>query len=135
MARRIRNVLVQLAHSFMLHSMQYSHRRKAYSLVEVVVASVIFAGSSMFAFAAIGKLKQTEGYSACKLNASLMAKKILDGLSKDVNALTWDSGNLSIGHHAGLTDIDFPGYTADYDVSDAAGARKVDITVNWTPTF
>ena len=110
---------------------RHYYSNKAYSLVEVVVAAVIFAGSSMLAFGSIAKLKQTESSSVGRLNASLMAKKILDGLSKDVNAQAWAAGNLSIGTHSGLTDTDFSGCSASYVVTNSVGARKVVITVTW----
>ncbi len=115
----------------MLSIRRHPYSNKAYSLVEVVVAAVIFSASAMLVFAVIGKLNQAQGQSAARLSCALMGKKIMESLSKDVVASTWDSGNMSIGTHSGLTDVQFPGCTAFYVVSDASGARKVVMTVNW----
>jgi len=113
-----------------------SYDKKAFTLVEVIVAAVVFAGAAMLAFAAVGRLKLSENVSVYRLNAALMAKKDRDGLSKDVNAQTWSSGNLTVGTHGGITDPDFPSYTASYVVSNSGSCRKVDITVTWTaPTL
>ncbi len=120
-----------------------SYDKKAFTLVEVIVAAVVFAGAAMLSFAAVGRLKLSENVSVYRLNAALMAKKVLDGLSKDVNAQTWSSGNLTVGTHGGITDPDFPPYkvtdpspTASYVVSNSGSCRKVVITVTWTaPTL
>jgi Tfp pilus assembly protein PilV len=108
-------------------------KKRSFSLVEVVVAAVIFAVASLGIFATINLMDKT-ATSDARLKAALFAKKILDGLSAEIEpGVNNTGGALSSGTHQVADDADFSGYTASYYVSadTATGARKVKVTVTW----
>ena len=108
---------------------------RSFSLVEVMVASVIFAMAATGIFATINLTNQSSG-SDSRVKAALFGKKILDGLSREVSPDGWaEDGKLSLGEHQVSEDPDFSGYAARYTVfSDTTGARKVTVNVFWTPS-
>lgn len=111
--------------------------RRAFSMVEVVVASIIFVIAATGVFATMAKMNNPVVQSDSRVKAALFGKKLLDNLSKDVTDLTYDTGNLSIGTHmvaADPADTEFAAYSATYVVTThASGARQVTLNVQWTP--
>jgi prepilin-type N-terminal cleavage/methylation domain-containing protein len=110
--------------------------KRAFSMVEVIVAAVLFAIASAGIFATISYTNRSVE-SDKRVQAATFSKKILDQLNKDVNALTWDivgSNGLTIGNHpiALGSDSDFPQCFGGYDVTDpdGNGGRKVLITID-----
>ena len=108
------------------------HSQRAFSMVEVIVAAVLFALASAGIFATISYTNRTVE-SNKRVQASSFAKKILDGLNKEVVGATWGlAGNLLTVQGPAYVvpaDPDFPGCTASYTVANAGTARKVRLVV------
>ena len=101
-------------------------------MVEVIVASVLFATSAAGIFATINLVTSRNGDPGAKMKAALFAQRVLEGLDKKVSTLTWNT-DLSLGTHAWPI-TEFAGYSATYTVTDDAlvpGARKVEVNVHW----
>ena len=110
----------------MIRKNSYPQSLRAFSMVEVIVASILFAAASVGVFATISYTNRT-AESTAKVKTAMFSKKILDQLNKDVSEATWATGSLTLGVHnvAAGSDPDFPACSATYTVSDASGARKV----------
>jgi prepilin-type N-terminal cleavage/methylation domain-containing protein len=107
--------------------------QRAFSMVEVVVAAVLFAVASAGIFATISLTNRT-AESGLRVQAATFAKEVLDQLNSAVDASTWKDPNnrLSPGiHNVPLGSVpDFPACSATYEVSQPDGqngARKVEI--------
>lgn len=106
---------------------------KAFSLVEVIVASLVFALAVGGFFSALSTLQRpsTGLNDEESVKAAEFGKKVLEDLRKEVHAGTWNSGNLGIGSYR-VTDGK---YVAVYTVSNvnasATSPRKVDVRVTW----
>lgn len=101
-------------------------------MVEVIVAAVLFAVASAGIFATISFTNRSTE-SNTRVRASIFAKKILDQLNREVSAVTWDTGLLSVGNHNVPADANFAGCTASYVVSNVSSTRKVLLTVDCPP--
>ena len=106
------------------------YSRRAFTMVEVIVAALLFAVSAAGIFATISYTTSTT-ISDNRIKAGLYSKRVLDSLTKSVASNTWDTSSLSVGNHTWPSDSDFPGYNASYVVTDAGGARKVQVNVVW----
>ncbi len=112
----------------------YLNARRSFTLVEVIIASVIFIIAAAGVLSTIGLMNSPSLSNSSRITAMTFAKKVADGLHKDVKSgIT--AGNLSVGAHGVAADPLFPGFTASYVVSlittDTNGLRKVDVTVTW----
>jgi Tfp pilus assembly protein PilV len=110
--------------------------RRSFSMVEVIVAAVLFATASAGIFATISYTNHSSGSSGsdARVKAAFLAKMVLDQLNKEVNSSTWSSGLLSVGDHTWPAVAGFTGYTATYKVTEPdgpGGARKVVVNVDW----
>ncbi len=111
-------------------------RTQGFSLVEVVVASVVFAVSAAGVIAMMSSLNKPSEESSDAITASMVGKQILEKLRKDVDMVTWDDpgGALTVGDHT-MADVVIDGktYTPTYTVVEDAstGARRVDLHVDW----
>ena len=112
----------------MMH-LKYNRSRNAFSMVEVIVAAVLFAVASAGIFATISYTNRSIE-SNTRVRASVFSKKILDQLNREVSAATWNTGGLSVGNHNVAADPDFTGCTASYVVSNVSSTRKVVLTVD-----
>ncbi len=109
---------------------------KAFSLVEVVTASVIFSIAIVGIFASLANLKQqSSNVSDKSLRAALCAQQFLEDLRASVDMRDWDTGRLALtGAAAGGSCTDQNGvvYTRTYQIVAAgAYARKATVTVSW----
>jgi len=117
-------------------SLKKRFNSKGFSLVEVVVASVVFAISAAGTIAMISSLNKPAHETSDAVTASLVGKQILEEFRKEVDMATWDEvdGKLAVGDHT-LADIVIDGqtYTPTYTVVEDAStrARRVDLHVDW----
>ena len=116
-----------------------SSRNSGFSLVEVIVASLIFTITIAGVLSSIAILKPPAEFSERGVDAADYAQSILENLRAKVDVRTWNDPNdgtltsLSPGAHTGpAVVISGVTYTATYTVtSDATGGRQVDMTVTW----
>lgn len=107
-------------------------RSKAFSLLEVMVAAVVFTLFVAGVFSSIKALNNPLTTTDKQSKGVQYGKRFLESLSKEVRADTWDiagSNNLTIGTRAIPADPDFPGFSGNYTVSSQSGARKVILTI------
>ena len=108
-----------------------------FTLVEVVVASVIFAITAAGIVAMLSALSKPADEAQEAVAASLVGKQILEEFRKEVDMTTWDEpgGALAVGGPYTLPDVVIDGttYTPTYTVVEDAstGARRVDLHVDW----
>ena len=114
---------------------------KGFSLVEAMVAGVVFTIAVAGVFSSISSTTSSTS-STATVNKNLIAaycgQQVLESFRSKVDARDWSSGSLTLGDHtlsgptlapysqcAGVTSV-------VYTVSDAGnGARKVVANVNW----
>ncbi len=115
-----------------------SWKNNGFSLVEVIVASLIFTITIAGVLSSIAILKPPAEFSEKGVNAAYYAKNILEDLRSKVDARTWNDPNdgtitsLAPGVHSGSAVISNVTYATTYTVtSDANGGRQVDMTVSW----
>ena len=120
-----------------------SEKNAAFSLVEVVVASLIFTVTIAGVLSSIAILKPPADFSEKGIEATYYAQKVLEDLRSKVDARTWNDPNdgtlssLAPGAHASPpVVIDGVAYTATYIVTpDVVGGqeigREVSMTVSW----
>ena len=120
-------------------------KKKGFSMVEVIVAAVIFALAAAGIFSTISALTKPAAESDNEVTAALIAKQTLDKMRGDVRADTWQdaSSNLYIGNNisGGSFTIDGINYSIVYNVrtdddQDGDGnpdtdGRWVDMQVIW----
>ena len=113
--------------------------KRGYSLVEIIVAAVIFSVSIASVFASVSSFRIPVEDSTRQLRAAQLSKKILEGLRQKVADPMATNPDLSNGQHgtsgAPSVDAEFPAYQYWYTVSNVAGSNvlKVDITVRTPP--
>jgi prepilin-type N-terminal cleavage/methylation domain-containing protein len=107
--------------------------RRAFSMVEVIVASVIFAAAVAMIFATMARTQLPVMSSDERVKAAFFGKRILDGLSRSVTANALAADDLDPGEHGPFYDnAAFPGYSATYVVTNGVdGVRKVVVNVTW----
>ena len=114
-------------------------KQHGFSLVEAIIAAVIFAIATAGIFSTLIVLRKPAAESDERIGAAYFAQQILEDLRAYVSANGWDTGPLSVGVHSGSGPITLTGsgpygvlYTAQYTVTqDANGARKVQVSVTW----
>ena len=111
--------------------------KKGFTLVEAVVAALVFAAVAVGIFATTSALKTPAVRTDKKLIAAFYAKQILEDLRAKVDQRDWDTGPLRVGFTTTQT-ITNPTnnvtYTLTYVVTSmlpASNARKVVVTVAW----
>jgi prepilin-type N-terminal cleavage/methylation domain-containing protein len=106
-----------------------------FTLVEVVVAAIIFAIAAAGMMATVSSLTTPAAESSREVTAAFIGKQILENLRRNVNAENWNTGNLSTGFHPAFnTTINEVGYISRYRVvADPAGTagRQVILNVTW----
>ena len=109
---------------------QYIH---GFSLVEVMVAGVIFSIAVVGVFSSLAAVKKPIHTSDKSLDAALCGQQVLEGLRASVDASNWneDSSPLKLKPDYAPASVGAcVGYTLEYAVTDAGnGARKVTLTV------
>ncbi len=117
--------------------------QSAFTIVEVLVSSVIFAIAAVGVFASIAAIRSPSMVSERKLTAAYYGRQILDDLRTKVDGRnwvsatsTWNGGSdLAVGTHSlGTTTINGTAYTSAYVVTQVSGTNlwQADLTVNWT---
>ena len=108
---------------------------RGFSMVEVLVAAVVFVTAAAGIFATVAQTQVGVKVSDARSRATLCGKEVLDGLSKEVADSTWDTGAMAIGGPyavAGSYPNCIAGYTPTYSVAAVAdGTRQVTVTVSW----
>jgi prepilin-type N-terminal cleavage/methylation domain-containing protein len=104
---------------------------RGFTLVEVVVAAVIFSASIVGVFTTVSSFRTPLETSTKKLRAAQLSRKVLEGLRQGVWFNHPNPDPLSVGVHGPAADADFPGYSYSYTVTDGGGTvpDRVDITV------
>ncbi len=120
---------------------------KAFSLVEVTVAAVIFSAAMAGVFASLGAIKRPAAQTDNSLKAAYCGQQVLQTFRANVDSRDWDepSSNLAVGDHTidstttpsitsfsacgagtGVTSVDYTVTAADN------GTRRVELTVNFS---
>lgn len=110
--------------------------KRAFSLLEVVMAALIFTTSTVGIFATVQVISNRLVADNVALMKILYAQYVLDSMRQNVTSVTWSSGaSLSVETGKSLPATSFyPGYAGTYDiVSDSSGARKIVISVTTPP--
>jgi Tfp pilus assembly protein PilV len=107
-----------------------------FTLVEVVVAGLIFAIAVSGVFASIASVQnQSNTGSEESLGAALCGQEFLEGLRAKVDNRDWDSSQLALTPLVATTACTQNGtaYTRQYKVEAVPGslARKVTVIVTW----
>ena len=111
--------------------------RNGFTIIEVVVAALIFAIATAGIFATVSSLSKPAQESTEEVTAAFLGKRILEDLRTSVDATTWslNSSFLSVGTHT-LNSMNIDGivYTGNYIVTaDPSGtaSRQVTLNLNW----
>ncbi len=119
-----------------LNTIGQRKENRAFTMIEVVVATVIFSLAMAGIFASISNLRQPAVESTQEVTAAFIGKRILEDLRGEVNAETWQAGKLAPGIHNNLPPITQGNqtYTATYTVTDdtdGTSARQVTLNISW----
>jgi len=108
-------------------------KRKALTLVEILVSAVLFASVVAGFLSVIVSTKRLNARSTHRMQAVYAARQILESLYEDVREDQWDANGLTLGNGTTVTKmVDGIIYTINYVVSDAPGeVRQVDVNVTW----
>jgi len=108
---------------------------RGFTMVEIVVAAMVFALSIAGLLAAVSSLNRPAVESFEEVQAAYVAKQVLEDLKLHIDARTWNEETSKLKPGETFTEtitrhgIDF---TASWIVTeDAAGGRWVDVTVSW----
>lgn len=113
-----------------------SKPEKGFTLIEVIVASIIFIMTAAGLLATISAISRPAAISERELTAATIARGVIERLRKDIDAESWSdsTGNLSIGSHT-MTPLTVTGKTfaRSYAVTTDAstGGRNISVTVTW----
>jgi len=126
---------------------KYNFNHYAFTLVEIVIATVILAIAVLGVMSAFISGTKLVAASKYRLQAINYAQQILENLRQEVRADTWDSGNLRLTSGSpidclGTNPLASFGGTCTYTVNyvdlngngsgDFGEPRRVDVSVNWT---
>jgi type II secretory pathway pseudopilin PulG len=94
--------------------------KKAISLVEIMVASILLAAVLAGLLASFVSVRRYVARANSRLDAANLARGSLNSLSTDVRADTWNTtGNLSAGYtNQNTVVLDGSSYVANYTVID-----------------
>jgi len=98
------------------------------SIVEVIVTAIIFIVATAGILSTMSMLTPQKREASRKIEAVYVGKGVMDELRWDVDASTWDAGDLSLGDHT-QTIGDF---NVSYTVTEPTpGLRKVAMDIVW----
>ena len=100
-------------------------KKRAFSLVEMLVATVILAFVTVGTFAGFIAAKRYGGLASHRAQALNIARQTLEGLRFNVTAEDWSTG---VG---GTNDLD----RGDYPLSDFTGSDGIVFTRSYNVTF
>lgn len=109
-------------------------RKQGFTIVEVVMASIIFALTAAGIYTTLSALRQPAGESARDVTAAFLGEQFLQSMRNEVDQSTWNSGRLTLGNHT-ETPVIINGitYSIAYTVSadSLSDARKVVLNISW----
>lgn len=117
--------------------MMKNMRTSGFTIIEVIVSTVIFTIVAAGLYASVSSLRKPAGDTTKTMNAALIGKNVLEDLRSRISASDWDSGGPLDPANSPytLTPVILDGitYTPSYIVNatDPSGARRVDVTVTW----
>ncbi len=118
-----------------LRLLRKNNKLKAFTMTEVVIATLIFSLAMAGVFASISNLRQPAIESTQEVTAAFIGKRILENLRKDVSAATWNSENLAIGTYGPIEAATVGNQTYYYNyivaADPATNARQVTLDVYW----
>ena len=107
----------------------------AFSMVEVIVAAVVFTVAAVGVLAAISRARHPVGDADHRLQAAAYGKQILDRLRADISVDSWSGDDWQGGAknpHWLPADSNFLGYNAHYNVTDdALGGKQISLNISW----
>lgn len=111
-------------------------RNQGFTIVEVIVATLVFALAAAGIFATVSALNRPAGESMEEVTAAFLGKRILEDLRRDVDAEDWNSGELVNGTTYAMNAVTIGGitYTPVYTVENdpnGTSARKVTLNIIW----
>jgi len=115
-------------------------KNKGFSLVEVIVASLIFALASSGVYHALIVAQKASTVSEKEVIAANYGRQLLEDLRAKVDQRSWDAGSWylkcdSAWHDWPVNPVGWDAFTgsADYkcDEDVATGSRKVTLNVTW----
>ena len=117
------------------------NNKSGFSMVEALIAAVIFAVAVVGVFATSAALKKPTVVSDKKLTAAYIGKQVLEDLRSKVDQREWLTGslatyNLALGDHGPFT-FNNPTYQVAYNVMwtvssvPNSDARQVLVTIQW----
>lgn len=121
-------------------NMNLKMNNAGFSLVEVIVASVIFSIAVVGIYASLSSVKeQSQNISEVALGAALCAQQFLESKRAAVDMRDWGSGGqLAVTGSAQnaadctqTTGATATTYHLTYLITDAGNARKATVTVTW----
>lgn len=106
----------------------------AFSLIEVIVAAVVFAVSLACIFGAVrSTANRPVAQNVTDVRGALYGQAFLDSLRSEVTANCWNDSTSSLADPKTDATIpfnpSFPGYSGIYNVEDVNGARKVSLRI------
>ena len=109
-------------------------------MVEVLVASMVFAIAALGIVATFSAIRQPSAKTDHKVVAALYGDEILSRLRSDVDAETWDKtelqgGKFQVDHTYSCPDKIVGGvtYSCSYDVvAGPSNTKEVSLTITWT---
>jgi len=111
------------------------NNKRALTLTEVMVGAVIVASVFVGLISAIVSVRKLNLRSLHRLQATHLAREVLESLYDDVREDWWShgTGGLSLGsHNAGSVVIDGINYSRSYTVSSTTtSCRMVTVNVTW----
>ena len=109
------------------------------SLVEVIIASVIFTFAAIGIYMGIAALTPKSAQSAKKLQAAYVGKSVVDRLLSEVSATSWSGGgNLDLDRDYTLNNINGTGISVRYRLTALPGYPTGEETpriLNMTVTY
>lgn len=107
------------------------NKKNGFSLVEVIVAALIFSIAAAGLFTAISLTRQPAVSSTKELEAAWCAKYYLDWLSAKVSANTWNTPGTAL--YPGVYYNTCGAFNVNYNIIDnpVTGGRDIAVSVNW----
>ena len=124
-------------------NIKYRNQREGFTITEVVVAALIFAIATAGVLATATSMRKPAVESSEDVTAAFLAKRILDDLRSQLDAVTWNQtggpfdtttgtppGNHLLNSITVGTTIYKPSYIVEVD-PDGTQGRKIDLRVDW----
>ncbi len=128
-------MVLELAQHFRIVKMfkNLKNIKTGFSLVEVLVASILFLITVAGLFAAFSQSRVNSEHVDKRLQAAYIGRQVLEELRAKVDQRTWDvlNSDLSLGSHSMTRNIFIINYVVSEDAS-YPNTRKVVMNITWT---